>query len=327
MMTRKKPNDYYDILHVPKNASLEDIKRAYREAALRHHPDRVPQEKKAEAEEKFKEISEAYAILSDPQKRALYDQKGHAGINQTYTNEDIFQGADFSSIFSDLSDYGFEESLFERLFGGTGHDFFGHQRRGRAKTQDLEVSLEITLEQAYHGWEPSLSIPGIITCPHCSGMGIEKNKQSTPCHSCQGAGRITTHRQLKVKIPPGVKANSTLRLKGEGGEGGDLYISIQEKEHPVFKRKGDDLHIEHSIPLTVALLGGKVQVPTLSGQVTMTIPSGTQNGAQLRLREKGMPHLSNPQIHGDEIVHIHVTIPTSLTAEQRDLIERLAAIL
>lgn len=310
--------DYYDILGIPRKASLEDIKKAYRELALRYHPDRVPEGQKKEAEEKFKEVSEAYAILSDPQKRALYDQRGHSGINQTYTQEDIFRGADFSSIFSDLSDFGFGEGLFEQIFAGGGFDFSGHQRRGKAPRRHLKYSLEITLEQAYHGFEAHLSLPKYETCPTC-------HASSSSCPTCHGVGRIKTHQDLNIRIPPGVRTGSVLRVQGKGEGGGDLHLHIQEKEHSLFKREENNLYIEQTIPLSVALLGGMIQVPTLTKKVSMTIPSCTQPGTLFRLKGKGMPLLGHKD-HGDEIVRIHVQLPTTLTPESRSLIEKWTAL-
>lgn len=289
--------DYYEILGVQKNASLEEIKKAYREAALRNHPDRVPPEQKKEAEEKFKDISEAYAILSDAKKRALYDQYGHAGIDQRYAYEDIFKGADFGSVFEDLSDYGVGEGLFERVFGDLGFDVFSlhgarsmQPRRGR----DLELLLEITLEEAASGLEKPITFHG---------------------------------KSFTVTIPPGVDTGTRLRIKGEGevGQGGrgDLYILIRVKPHPLFERRGSDLIFSKQIPLTGAVLGGEVKVPLLEGSVTMKIPPGTQSGTLLRLRGKGIPRLQNAG-SGDLLVKIEVKIPQKLTSEQRRLMEEFA---
>lgn len=309
--------DYYEILNVSKKATLEEIKKAYRELALRYHPDRAPEDKKKEAEEKFKEISESYAILSDPQKRALYDQRGHSGINQTYTQEDIFRGADFSSIFNDLSDYGFGESLFEQVFAGQGFDLFGHRRKGRPTKRNLEFNIEVTLEQAFSGFEAHFSVPRTQTCPTCHSSGKH-------CPTCQGIGRIKTHQELKVHIPPGVKTGSVLRLQGKGEEGGDLYLQIQEKEHPLFKREGDDLYHEQTIPLSTALLGGSIDVQTLTNKVSMKIPSCTQPGTLFRLRGKGMPKLGKKE-YGDAIIRVQIKLPTYLSAESRALIEKWVA--
>src|ERR1700733_13345759 len=213
--------DYYQILGVEKSSSLDAIRKAYREAALRYHPDRVPAEQKKEAEEKLKEISEAYAVLSDAEKRALYHQYGHAGINQRYSHEDIYKGTDFSSIFGDLSDFGFGEGLFDTMLGGLGVDFFGRGRRQRTPSlgRDLQMTVQISLEEA--------------------AQGIEK--------------KVTFYRDneiknISVKIPPGVDTGSTLRLKGEGEEGpggrGNLYLVVEIAPHPLFERQGNDLLTE-----------------------------------------------------------------------------------
>jgi len=250
--------DYYEVLGVKKNATLEEIKKAYRELALRYHPDRVPAEQKKEAEEKFKEISEAYAILSDAQKRALYDQYGHAGIDQKYAYEDIFKGADFSSVFEGLSDFGFGGGIFEDIFSDLGFDIFGSRGRqaGRGKRgRDLEITIGITLEEAAEGVEKSISVPGYEICSTCSGSGAKPGTKKsacsqcrgtgrlivssgffqmtqtcprcrgegsviqTPCPECKGQGRVKKTRKIEVKIPAGVDTGSHLRLRNEGEAG------------------------------------------------------------------------------------------------------------
>ncbi len=251
-MSSKK--DYYEVLGVRKNATNEDIKKAYREMALRHHPDRVPVEKKKEAEERFKEISEAYAVLSDPQKRALYDQYGHAGIDQKYAQEDIYRGTDFNSVFEGLGDFGLGGGFFENLFGDLGFDLFGRGRRqgAPAKPRDLEIAVSVTLEEAYRGTEKPITVPRYDTCPVCGGSGAKPGTSRTtcpecrgsgkklvssgifqmaqtcgrcggvgtiaqsPCGECHGEGRVKTVRSLTVTIPPGVDDGSRLRMRGEG---------------------------------------------------------------------------------------------------------------
>lgn len=360
--------DYYEILGVKKSASLDEIKKSYRELALRYHPDRVAHEQKKEAEEKFKEISEAYAVLSDSQKRALYDQYGHAGIDQRYAQEDIFKGADFSSIFKDLGDFGVGGDLFEEIFSDLGFDVFGtstrhgkRQRRGR----DLEISVNITLEEAASGTEKTVTIPKYEVCPTCQGSGAKPGTKKTTCSKCQGSGRmvvsngffriaqtcphcagegiiVASHcpdckgegrakvtRKIKVKIPAGVDRGSSLRIRGEGEAGtsgrGDLYVIIEIEPHQIFERDGNDIVVQVTISLSKAILGGEVEVPTLDGKVMMKIPAGTQSGKVFRLREKGIPDLHGRGV-GDELIRVIVHIPTSLTAKQRQLMEEFAKI-
>jgi len=251
--------DYYEILGVKKNSPLDEIKKAYRECALKYHPDRVPHEQKKEAEEKFKEISEAYAVLSDAQKRALYDQYGHSGIDQKYAYEDIFKGADFSSVFKDMSDFGVGGGLFDEIFSDLGFDIFGHQTRqgGRRsrKGRDLEIAVSITLEESASGVEKVVNLPRYEVCATCSGSGAKPGSKKTtcpqckgsgkiimsngffqikqacsncsgegsiiqtPCPDCHGEGRTKVTRKIKIKIPPGVDDNSHLRIRGEGEAG------------------------------------------------------------------------------------------------------------
>jgi molecular chaperone DnaJ len=366
MMTTKR--DYYEILGIKKNATLDEIKKAYREMALRYHPDRVPHEQKKEAEEKFKEISEAYAVLSDPQKRALYDQYGHAGIDQRYAYEDIFKGADFSSVFEDLADFGFGGGLFDEIFSDLGFDLFGSRQRrgGRARRgRDLEITIEITLEEAATGIEKTVTVPRYETCSTCAGSGAKPGTKKntcpeckgsgrrvvlsgffqlaqtcgrcrgegsviqTPCPDCRGEGRQKVSRKLKLKVPAGVDTGSHLRIRGEGEQGsagrGDLYVIIEVRPHPIFQRHNNDLLTEITISLSKAILGAEVEIPTLNGKVRMKIPAGTQSGKIFRLRDKGMPDLHGYR-RGDELVRVTVEIPTRLTSEQRRIIEEFARV-
>ncbi len=296
--------DYYEILGVRKGATAEELKKAYRELALRHHPDRVPPEKKKEAENTFKEISEAYGVLSDPQKRALYDQYGHTGVDQKFRQEDIFRGTDFRSVFEEFGDISLGGGFFENIFGDLGFDLFGTRgrrqkgssgngasRRGR----DIEVALPVSLEEAYRGTEKTIQV--------------------------QREGSV---RSLAVTVPPGVDSGSRLRIKGEGepGQGGpgDLFAVVEIPSHPTFERRGADLQVELSVSLTQAILGTEIRVPTLDGEVTMKIPPGTQSGSIFRLRGKGMPRLKGKGT-GDELVKVNVEIPRRLTDRQRQLIE------
>ncbi len=356
MNRSRAKKDYYEILGVSRDASLEDIKKAYRRLALKYHPDRNPGDK--EAEEKFKEISEAYAVLSDPQKRAQYDRFGHAGMEEMG-----FRGfTDFSEIFA--SDIFAEFSdIFERFFRGTGvgveEEPFAY--RGR----DLTYSLTITLEEALKGTERTISFPRHSTCTYCQGTGIKPGAGmrtcpecrgrgeisytrgffyysqtcprcggrgkiiGDPCPKCRGQGRVRETARLTVKIPPGVSDGSKLRIRGEGeagvrgGRKGDLYITVRISPHPLFKREEDDLICHLPIPVTTAILGGEVEVPTLEGKVRMKIPPGTQSGRIFRLRGKGIPHLHSTG-RGDQLVVVKVEIPTHLTGEQKELIEKFS---
>ncbi|MFA5156000.1 MAG: molecular chaperone DnaJ [Candidatus Omnitrophota bacterium] len=364
-MTTKR--DYYEILGVKKSASLDEIRKAYREMALRHHPDRVPHEQKKEAEEKFKEISEAYAVLSDAQKRALYDQYGHAGIDQKYAQEDIFKNADFSSVFEGMGDFGLGGGIFEEVFSDLGFDVFGgrgRQRGGRQRRgRDLEITVEITLEEAAEGTEKTITVPRYencaacsgsgakpgtkkITCPQCKGAGRtvasngffqlaqtcqrcggEGTLIQTPCPECGGAGRSKVTRKIKVKIPAGVDTGSHLRVRGEGEAGpagsGDLYVIIEVSPHEVFERHNNNIIMEVRVSLSKAILGSEIEVPTLQGKAKMKIPPGTQSHAIFRLKEKGIPDLHSNAI-GDELVRVIVEIPSRLNAQQRKIIEEFA---
>ena len=364
--------DYYEILGVSKSASVDEVKKTYRTLALKFHPDRVPQEQKKAAEEKFKEISEAYAVLSDQQKRQLYDQYGHSGIDQKYAYEDIFRGADFSSIFEGMGGGGGGggSGLFEDLFSDLGFDVFGggsRQRssRGRSRGRDLEITEEISLEEAASGVEKSITVPRYEICPICSGSGAKPGTKKLICSQCRGSGRVVvssgffqlaqtcpkcrgqgeiiqavcpecrgegrrreTH-HIKVKIPAGVDTGSNLRVRGEGEAGtagrGDLYVVIEVRPHPMFKRQGNDILAEITISLSQAVLGSEVEVHTLDGKVEMKIPAGTQSGKIFRLREKGVPDVHSRGI-GDELVRVIVDIPTRLTSEQRRLMEEFSRI-
>lgn len=354
--------DYYEILGLPKGASIEEVKKAYRQLVMKYHPDRVPPEEKKQAEEKFKEISESYAVLSDPQKKQLYDQYGHAGIDSRYTTEDIFRGADFSSIFEEMGG-GFSD-IFEHIFSDFG--IFGgtRSRYYRKKTgEDLELKVAITLEEANKGVEKDISFlrydncprckgsgaePGSIkvNCPTCRGSGVVRNgfgfvsfSQPCPtcggegkiiknrCRECSGKGRIKVKKNIKVKIPQGVDTGSVLRLKGEGhfaGEGrGDLYIYIEVKPHPVFVRSGDDIKCKIKIDVLKAILGAEIEVPTLDGRVKMKIPAGTQPNTIFRLKNKGLANLHSKHV-GDEFIEVEIEIPRRLSLRERKLLEEWA---
>jgi len=351
MPTTKR--DYYEILGVAKGASVEEIKRAYRQLALKHHPDRVSASEKQSAEEKFKEISEAYAVLSDAQKRSVYDQHGHAGFDQRYSTEDIFRGADFSSIFEDL---GFGGSVFEDLLGG----FFGGGggRRG-SRGADLEMELPLSFDEAAHGIEKTVTVPRREVCSECRGEGGERAHCATcqgtgqirqsagfmviartchkcggqgshikkACRECRGEGRIRVERKIQVKVPAGVESEMRLRLAGEGEAGtrgrGDLYVHLIVSPHPVFHREGPNLLIEYPVDIIQAALGTEVDIPTMNGRVSMKIPPGTQSGTVFRVRGKGLPDVQGGG-RGDLLVRAIIETPTNLSGSQRRELEELA---
>ena len=351
--------DYYEVLGVQRNASKDEIKDAYRKLALQYHPDR---NKSPEAEEKFKEISEAYAVLSDDEKRQQYDMLGHAGFDQRYTSEDIFRGTDFDSIFRDM---GFGD-LFRTFFGGFGGGF-GGERVNRG--QDLAYDLELTLEEAARGTEKEVEIPRTEkcdvcggsgakpgtsprVCPRCGGAGQVQNMRKsafgtfvqvtacpqcrgkgriieTPCSNCQGSGLVRRRRKISVRIPAGIDEGYQLRLRGagemvsDGGEAGDLYVVVHIKPNQQFMRDGDDLWYVAVISFPQAALGADVTVPTLEGPTTVKIHPGTQAGEVITLRGKGMPRF-RAYGKGDLLVRVGISVPEKLTSQQRALIEQLA---
>ena len=351
--------DYYEILGLDKNASKAEIKKAYRKLALKYHPDK---NKEKGAEEKFKEISEAYAVLYDDEKRSMYDQYGHAGIDQQYSAEDIFRGADFGDIFRNM---GGIEDIFERFFGGSMG--FGGRSSRRRRGSDLRYDLEITLEDAYRGVEMTIQVPRSETCDNCNGSGAKPGTspkscsvcngsgqmkvsrrtafgmftQVTTCNKCHGQGTIIEQRcpncngkglvqktrDIELKIPSGVDDGSQLRLAGEGEAGsggiGDLYIVIHIRKHPVFNRRGLDLHIVHDISFPDAAIGTKTNIKTIDGDVEkLKIPEGSQNGDIIRLRGKGMPGLRG-RGQGDLYVELSVKTPKKLSRKAKKLLEEL----
>lgn len=349
--------DYYEILGVQRKASKDEIKDAYRKLAMQYHPDR---NKDSGAEEKFKEISEAYAVLSDDQKRQQYDNLGHSGFDQRYTSEDIFRGADFDSVFRDM---GFGD-IFRTLFGGGG---FGQERN---RGQDLAYDLEITLEEAAKGTEKEIEIPRTEkcaicggsgaspgtkpkVCPRCGGTGQVENVGKgafgmymrvvtscptcrgrgkiidAPCSNCRGSGLVRKRRKISVKVPMGIDEGYQLRLRGEGemapndGEPGDLYVLVHIKPNQLFMREGDDLWHVAIISYPQAALGAEISVPTLDGPVTVKIHPGTQAGEVIQLRGKGMPRFRGYG-KGDLLVRVGISVPEKLTPQQRALLEQLA---
>jgi molecular chaperone DnaJ len=349
--------DYYEVLGVDRSATDAEIKSAYRKLALTHHPDRNPGNK--QAEEKFKEAAEAYAILADRDKRAAYDRFGHAGVGAAGA------GGFDPSVFSDFGD----------IFGGLGDlfgfgDLFGAARRrhGPMRGADLRYDLEIAFAESASGTETTIQIPrdeacetcggsgaapgsSPEVCPQCKGRGQLRYQQgfltvTRPCGQCRGAGRVITHacetcrgagrltqeRKLTVRIPAGIASGQRLRLYGEGEHGvnggppGDLYVVVHVKQHPFFQRDGDDLVCEAPVSFPILALGGSIEVPTLDGTSTVTIPAGTQSGTRFRVRGKGIPNVSG-RGRGDLHVVVRPTVPRKLTKEQKKLLEQLAQVL
>ena len=320
--------DYYNILGVKRNASEQEIKQAYRRLARKHHPDVNPGDKSAEA--KFKEINEAYEVLSDKENREKYDKYGdqwqyadqfEKARRQQTPFRDFGRSSDTSSFYSGGDDMG---GLFDELFRGTGTRTYTRRaqpRRGR----DIQSPVEVTLDEAYHGTKRTLSLQTEEPCPTCKGSGLIQN---VPCATCQGSGAVARIKRLEVKIPPGVKNGSRVRIAGKGqpgygGPNGDLYLVVSVKPHRLFERRGDDLYVEVPVPLTVAVLGGEVQVPTLKGKLALKIPAETQNGRAFRLKGQGMPHLGNSS-QGDMLAKVNIILPTKLSPQEKELFRRLS---
>ena len=347
--------DFYEVLGVPKNASDEEIKKAYRKHAMKHHPDRNQGDSSKVAEEKFKESKEAYEMLSDPQKRAAYDQHGHAGVDPNMRGGGAGGPGGFAEAFGDI-------------FG----DMFG-QQRGRAgggggrqvfRGGDLSYAMEVTLEEAANGKDAQIRIPSWESCEPCHGMGAKPGTQvktcatcngvgqvqmrqgffsvqqtcptcrgsgkviPEPCLACQGQGTIKKQKTLEVKIPSGIDDGMRIRSVGNGepgtngGPAGDLYIEIRLKKHEIFERDGDDIHCSVPISLVTAALGGELEVPTLAGKAAIDIPEGTQHGKQFRLRGKGIKGVRS-SYPGDLYCHIAIETPVKLTEHQRKLLREL----
>ncbi|MDO8568272.1 MAG: J domain-containing protein [Dehalococcoidales bacterium] len=334
--------DYYNILGVGRSATELEIKQAYRRLARKYHPDVNPGNKAGE--EKFKEINEANEVLSNPEKRQKYDRYGDdwqygdqfskgagpAGGPTGPTGPSWQETPQWN--FGKGGATGFEsvdaETLFEELLHGVGAGTGRRRTTTRPKQgQDLESPVEIALEEAYHGTMRTVSLRADEPCPHCRGTGRIGN---VACSTCRGAGVVTRVRRLEVKIPPGVTDGSRVRVAGQGqpgygGPSGDLYLLISVKRHPIYERKGDELYVDVGIPLSVAMLGGEVQVPTLKGKLALRIPSETQNGRVIRLSGQGMPHLAGGGF-GDMLARVTVVLPSRLTPEEKDLFRKLAAL-
>ena len=333
--------DYYNLLGIPKNAADKDVKAAYRRLARKYHPDVNPGDKSAEA--RFKEINEAFEVLSDPDKRKKFDQYGSDSENaeafararqqsqqQAQRQSGSFnrgaRGAPFTT--NEAQDMGDLNEVFESLFrgmGGSGTRTGG--RRAPRKGQDIEHQIELSLEDVYNGTKRVLELKSEQACPVCQGMGRGK---SGVCQQCGGVGRVVKPRRLEVKIPPGVKDGSKVRVAGEGepgasGSSGDLYLVIKVAPHQLFKREGDDLVVDLPVSLTAAVLGSEVQVPTLKGsKLALRIPPETQNGKVFKLAGQGMPRL-NDTACGDMLARVSVVLPINLSMKERGLFEQLRA--
>lgn len=319
--------DYYKILGVSRQATEKEIKQVYRKLARQYHPDVNPGDKTAEA--KFKEINEAYEVLSDPEKRKKYDQFG-----ENWAYADRFEGTRqgpgapqweyrTQEVPFDLGDI-FSQSPFGDFFEGQPRGGFGTSRRPR-RGQDLEHPVEVTLEEAFQGTTRLLQIQGEEACSLCQGTG---RIQRALCSTCRGTGRLPKLRRLEVKIPPGVQDGSRVRIAGAGGVGGarggqgDLHLVVSVRPHDQFQRKGDDLYVEVPVLLTDAILGGEVDVPTLKGKIVLTIPPETQNGRTFRLAGQGMPRLNNDS-RGDLLATVKVVLPSKLTEKEKEFFRQL----
>ncbi len=344
--------DYYELLEIKRTADDAEIKKAYRKLAMKYHPDRNPGD--TSAEEKFKEIQKAYAILSDKQKRAAYDQFGHAGVDPSMGGGGFGAGGfgGFGDVFEDI---------FENIFSGGRSG--GRQARGQ-RGSDLQFNVQLTLEEAAVGKEVEISVPRHGSCTTCDGSGAKKGTKpktcetcngvgqvriqqgffsiqqtcphcygegttiADPCTACHGQGRIRESKKLTVKIPAGVDNGDRVRLSGEGEAGvhgggpGDLYVQINVKQHAIFTRQEGDLHCEVPISFIVAALGGSIEVPTLEGRVTLKIPAETQTGKVFRLRGKGMKSVRG-YAQGDLLCKVVVETPVNLSREQKDLLTQL----
>ncbi|HWH47229.1 MAG TPA: molecular chaperone DnaJ [Burkholderiales bacterium] len=344
--------DYYEVLGVNRDASEDEIKKSYRKLAMKHHPDRNPDNPKSEG--LFKEAKEAYEVLSDARKRAAYDQYGHAGVDPQGIGAGA-AGAGFGSFADAFGD------IFGDIFGA------GRQRSNVYRGADLRYNLEISLEEAARGTETRVRIPTMEECAACSGSGAKPGTQPTtcttcggqgqvrvtqgffsiqqtcpkchgsgkvvqnPCATCHGAGRVKRQKTLSVKIPAGVDEGDRIRLSGEGeagvngGPAGDLYVVIHIRPHEVFSRESNDLHCEMPISITKAAVGGEIEIPTLDGYAKIKIPSETQTGKVFRLRGKGIKGVRSNS-YGDLLCHVVVETPVNLTARQKELLQELEEI-
>ena len=352
--------DYYEVLGVEKGATAEEIKKAYRKSAMKYHPDRNPGDKAAE--EKFKEIGEAYEVLSDDQKRSRYDQFGFAGVDPNYGGG--AGGAGGYGGFGGFGDFGDLGDIFGSFFGGGRSQSRNAPRQG----ESVGVHLELTFDEAAFGCEKEVTVGRIENCENCKGSGsadgvVENCRQcggsgqirttqsfmgmpmqststcpscsgrgkivKTPCNTCKGKGKVRRNRKIKVNIPAGVDTGTNVRLRGEGcvgtngGPKGDLLVEIYIKRHPIFQRERTTVYCEVPITFTQAALGAQIQVPTLDGKVPYDIPEGTQTGKSFTIRGKGIPVVNNASRRGDQIFTVVVETPTRLTKEQKELLRQL----
>jgi len=344
--------DYYETLGVGRNASADELKKAYRKKARELHPDSNSDNPKAE--EQFKEVNEAYDVLKDDQKKAAYDQFGHEAFSGGMGGGGARGGGDFGGAFSDV---------FEDLFGDFMGGGRGRQQRAR-RGADLRYNLAVSLEEAFEGKKATITVPGSVSCESCDGTGAEGGAQpqqcptcaghgkvraqqgfftiertcptcqgqgqiiKDPCRKCAGAGQVRKERALNVQVPPGVETGTRIRLAGEGEAGprggtqGDLYIFIDVGQHPIFERDGTNLFCRIPVPMTTAALGGEIEAPTLDGGRTrVKVPAGVQSGKQLRLRGKGMPALQRQNQFGDLYIELGVETPVNLSKRQKELLE------
>jgi len=358
MATEKR--DYYEVLGVERNATDEEVKRAYRKLAVKFHPDKNPDD--PHAEEKFKELGEAYDVLIDPDKRAAYDRFGHAAFVQGGAG---FGGTGFHDPFEIFREVfgggGFGGGIFETFFGG------GERTEDRRRGSDLRYDMQIKLEEAAFGAEKEIEIAKLDTCDKCKGSGAESGSRTItcptcsgrgqvissrgffhvsqtcprcrgageviekPCQKCRGEGRLEKLTRVKLKIPAGIREGSRLRSLGNGeagtrgGPAGDLYVVIHIKEHKIFQREGDDLYCEVPTSFPVATLGGEIDVPTLEGRAHLKVPAGTQSGQMFKMRGKGISNV-NGRGHGDLFARVIVEVPSRLNTEQRRKLEEFAAL-
>ena len=353
--------DYYEVLGVEKDAGADAIKKAYRKAAMKYHPDRNPGDK--EAEEKFKEVGEAYEVLSDDEKRSRYDQYGFAGVDPNFNAGGFGGGAGFEG-FGGFGGFG---DIFSEFFGGGGGRSGSAQNAPR-RGENVMAQLELTFEEAAFGCEKEVaaqriencsacngtgSADGVVeTCSQCHGTGQVRTTQNfmgmqmqssavcprcggrgkvikNPCNTCKGKGKVRRTNRVKVKIPAGVDEGQSVRVRAEGcvgangGPNGDLLVEIYIKRHPIFQRMNRDVLCEVPITFTQAALGAEIQVPTLDGKVTYEIPEGTQTGREFVLKDKGIPEINNPRRRGNHRFTVVVETPTHLTREQKDLLRQL----